>query len=102
MLFQRGNLAGNRDVGEVAVDGPDHLIIVVPDALELEVKVIESCQKLHLRRVAAYDFEALGKESFDDEPAAIVLQSGDSKHLPETDLLLLVETERVFVTRSLR
>ena len=48
MLFQCGNLAGNRDVGEVAVDGPDHLIIVVPDALELEIKVVESCQKLDL------------------------------------------------------
>ena len=48
MLFQCGNLTGNRDVGEVAVDGPDHLIIVVPDALELEIKVVESCQKLDL------------------------------------------------------
>ena len=43
MLFQRGDLAGNRNVGEVAVDGPDHLIVVVPDALELEVKVVKPC-----------------------------------------------------------
>ena len=48
MLFQRGDLARNRDVGEVAVDGFDYLIIVVSDALELEVKVVETCQKLHL------------------------------------------------------
>ena len=48
MLFQRSDLARNRDVGEVAVDGPDHLIVVIPDALELEVKVVEPCQKLHL------------------------------------------------------
>ena len=32
----------------------------------------------------ADDFEALGKESFDDEPAAVVLQSGGCKHLPES------------------
>lgn len=43
MLFQRNDLVGNRDVGEVAVDGFDYLIIVVPDALELEVKVVKPC-----------------------------------------------------------
>lgn len=47
-------------------------------------------------------FEALGKESFDDEPAAVVLQSGGSKHLPGANLLLLVELGRVFVTWGLR
>ena len=31
-----------------------------------------------------------------------MLQTGGCKHKPEADLLLLVETERVFVTRSLR
>ena len=48
MLFQRSDLARNRDVGEVAVDGPDHLIVVMPDALKLEEKVVETCQKLDL------------------------------------------------------
>lgn len=47
-------------------------------------------------------FEALGKESFDDGLAALVLQSGGSKHLPEMGLRLLVDPERVFVTRGLR
>ena len=50
----------------------------------------------------ADNLETLGKESFDDELAAVVFQSGGCKHLPEADLLLLVETERVFVTRGLR
>ena len=48
MLFQRSDLAGNRDIGEVAVDGSDHLVVVVPDALKLEIKVVETCQKLDL------------------------------------------------------
>ena len=100
MLFQCSDLAGNRDVGEVAVDGFDYLVVVTSNALKLEVKVVESCQKLHLRRVAADNLETLGKESFDDEPAAVVFQSGGSKQLPEADHLFLVEPERVFVTRG--
>ena len=48
------------------------------------------------------NLEALGKELFNDEPAAVVLQSGSSEHLPEADILLFVEPERVFVTRGLR
>ena len=48
MLFQHCDLAGNRDIGKVAVNGFDYLIIVVPDALKLEVKVVEPCQKLDL------------------------------------------------------
>ena len=44
--------------------------------------------------------EAFGKETFDNRSAVVVLQSGGSEHLPEADLLLFVEPERVFVTRG--
>lgn len=44
----RVDLTDHCDVGEVAVDGTDYLIVVIPDALKLEVKVVESCQKLDL------------------------------------------------------
>ena len=96
----RIDLTDNCNVGEMTTGGPSLLIVVVSDALELGVKIVEPRQKLHLRGVAADNFEALGKESFDDEPAAVVLQSGGCKHLPEADLLLPVEPEQVFLTWS--
>ena len=43
----------------------------------------------------ADDFEALGKESFDDEPAAVVLQSGGSEHFLKPNILRCCQLEIV-------
>ena len=62
----------NCNIGEVGVDSLYNLIIVVADALELEVKIVQPGDKLHLRRVASDDDELLAKKSFDDKPAAVI------------------------------
>ena len=88
----------DRDVGKVRIDGFYNLVIVVPELLKLEIKVVKPCDELHLRRVASDDDELLGEDSFDDKPAAVVFQSSLRKHPAETDILLLIEPERVLVT----
>ena len=92
----------DRDVGKVRIDGFHNLIIVIADALELEIKVVEPCDELHLRRVARGNDELLLEDSFDDKPAAVMLQSGLTEQLVEADMLLLIEPERVFITRRFR
>ena len=63
------------NVGKVRVDGFYNLVIVVPELLKLEVKVVQPGNKLNFRRVASDDYELLGEEAFDDKPAAVMLQS---------------------------
>ena len=57
------------------VDGFYDLVIVVPELLKLEIKVVQPGDELHLRRVAFDDDELLGEDAFYDKPAAVMLQS---------------------------
>ena len=63
------------NVGKVRVDGFYDLVIVVPELLKLEIKVVQPGDELHLRRVAFDDDELLGEDAFYDKPAAVMLQS---------------------------
>ena len=47
-LLQSCNLSGDGDIRKVCIDGPYNLVIVITDALELEIKVIQTCDKLYL------------------------------------------------------
>ena len=73
---------------------------VVPELLKLEIKVIQPGNKLHFRRVSSDDNELLVEDSFDDKPAAVMLKSGFAEQLVEADVLLFIEPEGVFITRS--
>ena len=90
----------DRNVGKVRVDGFYNLVIVVPELLKLEIKVVKPCDELHLRRVASDDDELFGEDAFDDKPTAVMLKSGFAEQLVEADVLLFIEPEGVFITRS--
>ena len=81
------------NVGKVRVDGFYDLVIVVPELLKLEIKVVQPGDELHLRRVAFDDDELLVEDSFDDKPAAVMLQSCLTKHLLKADILFRGEFE---------
>ncbi len=87
------------DVGKVGIDDLYDLIIIVGEFLKLEVKVVQPCDKLHLRGVASDDYELFAEDAFDDKTASVMLQSGLAKQLVEADILLFIEPERVFITR---
>ena len=87
------------DVGKVGVDGFHDLIVVVGKFLKLEIKVVQPGDELRLRGVAADDFELLAEDTFDDKTAAVMFQSGLCEQFVETDVLLFIELERVFITR---
>ena len=87
------------DVGKVRVDGFYNLIVVISQLLKLEVKVVQPCDELHLRGITFNDDELLLEDAFDDKTAAVMLRSGFAKQLVETDILLLIEAERIFITR---
>ena len=72
---------------------------VIPQLLKLEIKVIQPGNKLRLRRVAFDDDKLLGEDSFDDKPAAVMLQYGLAEQFVEADMLLFIEPGRVFITR---
>ena len=72
---------------------------VVGEFLKLEIKVVQPGDELHLRRVAFDDYELLAEDSFDDKTAAVMLKSGLAEQLVEADVLLLVKSERVLITR---
>ena len=92
----------DHDVGKVRVDGFYNLIVIVSEFLKLEVKVAEPGDELRLRRVTSDDDELLGEDSFDNKTAAVMLRSGLTKQLVETDILLFIEAERIFITRCSR
>ena len=87
------------DVGEMRIDDLYNLIIVIPQLLKLEVKVVQPCNELHFRRVASDDYELLGEDSFDDKTAAVMLRSGFAEQFVEADILLFIKPERILVTR---
>ena len=90
------------DVGKVRIDDFYNLVLVIGQFLNLEIKVVEPCDELHLRRVASDDDELLAEDSFDDKTAAVMLQSGFAEQFVEADILLFIEPERVLITRSFR
>ena len=87
------------NVGEVRIDDLYNLIIVVGEFLKLEIKIVQPGDELRLRRIASDDNELLGEDSFDDKTAAVMLRSGFAEQFVEADVLLLVKSERVFITR---
>ena len=89
----------DRDVGKVRIDGFYNLVVVIPQLLKLEIKVIQPGNKLHLRRIALDDDKLLAEDSFDDKTASVMLQSSFAEQLVETDMLLFIEPERILVTR---
>ena len=72
---------------------------VVPELLKLGIKVIQTGDELHLRRIASDDNELLGEDSFDDKTAAVMLRSGFAEQFVEADVLLFIEAERVFIAQ---
>ena len=83
----------DRDVGKMCIDDLYNLVIVISQLLKLEVKVVQPRDELYFRRVVFDDFEAFGKDSFDDKTAAVVLHSGLTKHLLKADVLFRREFE---------
>ena len=73
---------------------------VVPELLKLEIKIIQPGDELRLRRIAFDDDKLLGEDSFDDKTAPVMLRSGFAEQLVEADVLLFIEPEGVFITRS--
>ena len=76
------------NVRKVRVDGFYNLVIVVPELLKLEIKVIQTGNKLHFRRVAFNDNELLAEDAFYDKSAAVMLQSSFAEQLVETSIHL--------------
>ena len=72
-MLQHSDLMRDRDVGKVRVDGFYNLIIIRSYTLKLEIKVIQTGNKLHFRRVAFDDDELLVEDSFDDKTTAVML-----------------------------
>ena len=83
----------DRDVGKVRIDDLYNLIIVVGEFLKLEIKVIQTSNKLHFGRVTFNDNELLGEDAFYDKPAAVMFQSCLTKHLLKADILFRGEFE---------
>ena len=83
----------DRDVGKVRIDDLYNLIIVVGEFLKLEIKVIQTSNKLHFGGVTFNDNELLGEDAFYDKPAAVMFQSCLTKHLLKADILFRGEFE---------
>ena len=98
-LFQCSDLMWYCNVREVRIDGFHNLIVVVGKFLKLEIKVIQTGDELHLRRITSDDDELLGEDAFDNKPASVMLRSGLAEQLVEADVLLFIEAERVFIAQ---
>lgn len=71
----------------------------MPDALKLEIKVVQPGNELHLRGVTFENLEAFRKDTFDNKPAAVMFQSSFAKQFVEANVLLFIKPKRVFITR---
>ena len=98
-LSQCGDLMWYCNVGEVRIDDLYNLVIVVADALKLEIKVVKSGYELRLRRVASDNAGLLVEDSFNNKTTPVMLQSGFAEQLAKADVLLFIKPERVFITR---
>ena len=90
----------DRNVGKVRIDDLYNLVIVIGQFLKLKIKLVQPGNKLRLRRVAFDDDKLLGEASFDYKTAPVMLKSGFAEQLVEADVLLFIEPEGVFITRS--
>jgi len=63
-LAQCGDLMWYCNVGEVRIDDLYNLVIVVADALKLEIKVVKPDDELRLRRIASDNDGLLAEDSF--------------------------------------
>ena len=72
---------------------------VIGQFLKLKIKLVQPGNKLRLRRVAFDDDKLLGEDSFDDKTAAVMLRSGFAEQFVESDVLLFIEAERVFIAQ---
>ena len=98
-LSQCGNLMWYCNVGEVHIDDLYNLVIVVADALKLEIKVVKSGDELRLRRVASDNDGLFAEDFFNNKTTPVMLQSGFAEQLAKADVLLFIKPERVFITR---
>ena len=89
----------DRDVGEMCIDDLYNLVVVIPQLLKLEVKVVQPGNKLTFGRVASDDYELFGEDCFDDKTATVMLRSGFAEQFVEADILLFIKLERVLITR---
>ena len=89
----------DRDVGKVRIDDLYNLVIVVADALKLEIKVVKSGDELRLRRVASDNDGLFAEDFFNNKTTPVMLQSGFAEQLAKADVLLFIKPERVFITR---
>lgn len=98
-LSQCGDLMWYCNVGEVRIDDLYNLVIVVADALKLEIKVVKPDDELRLRRIASDNDGLLAEDSFNNKTTPVMLQSGFAEQLAKADVLLFIKPERVFITR---
>ena len=98
-LSQCGDLMWYCNVGEVHIDDLYNLVIVVADALKLEIKVVKSGDELRLRRVASDNDGLFAEDFFNNKTTPVMLQSGFAEQLAKADVLLFIKPERVFITR---
>ena len=77
------------NVGKVRISDFYNLVIVIRKLLKLGIKVVQTSDELRLREISFNDDELFSEDAFNDKTAAVMLQFGGSKHLPEADLLLL-------------
>ena len=96
-LAQCGDLMWYCNVGEVRIDDLYNLVIVVADALKLEIKVVKPDDELRLRRIASDNDGLLAEDSFNNKTTPVMLQSGFAEQLAKADVLLFIKPERVFI-----
>ena len=83
---------------KVGVDLLDDLVVVVADACELPVEIVEPGEVFRCRGIAFIDAQLSSEEAREDEFRHISGQSSFGKHLLKARILLVVEPESVDVT----
>lgn len=85
-------------LGEVAVDLPHDLVVVVAHTGELPIQVAEPREVPCGRRVALIYPQLLTQQTLDDEARDVLCSSRRIEQLPEAGLLPVVEFEVVAVS----
>lgn len=80
----------------------DNLVVVVADASELPVEIVEPCNIFCSRRVTFEDPKLSAEEASENEFRDILCIPGLFHHLPEAGFLLLIELEIVAVNLGVR
>ena len=95
---QGPELPGYPLLGEVAVDLPHDLVIVVAHTGELPVQIVQPRKVSCGRRVALIYPQLLTQQTPDDEARDVLRSSRRIEQLPEADLLPVVEFKVVAVS----